>query len=307
MKLVPGRLKQLCNTTIGASILATLILPVLGGLIYGFAWPLPFPADPWGSITIGYLAAFIILGGSLPCYLRARLHVSMIWAAPRFIRGVASSVRSGIPLHEAIERVAKTGIYGVLGKIMSRAIARVKAGMDFDKAMATAAKEAEDPVVDRLTSLLIEAYSAGPKAHDVLDASAEYFTILEEFLLLRDAYTRPYFAIVYLMVGVYLIIVYIVVNVLLAAMTSGELPFQIAIDPQKLAILFYWQSFVSVIAAGLFLGKILYNNARAGFFHAAILILLVTTFFALSVFGPVRLPLGTAPNVTTAVTPTTPA
>ncbi len=296
--MLPGRLQRLCETSIIAGAVLALLLPIVFGVFYGFAWPLPFPADPWGSIIVGSISAAILLVSSIPCYLYARLKNSIIWAAPRFMRAVASSVKSGIPLNEAIERVASTGIYGVLGRIMKRAMARVKAGVDFIEALERAAREANDPVVYRLTSLLSEAYEAGPKAYEVLDASSEYFTTLEEFLMLRDAATRPYFSIIYLMIGVYLLIVYIVINVLLSALTNTNLPIHIAVSPRQLTVLFYWQSFISSIAAGLFLGKVSYNNAKAGFFHAAILIFVVSAFFALSVLGPIKLPLGAPINQT---------
>ncbi len=302
IRLLPRAQRRLCDITIGVAIFAAIFIPVLVAIRTGFLPMMPFPADPWASITAGIAAGIVMLLASLPCYLYARTHIHFIWAAPRFIRGVASSVRSGLPLYQAVEEVARTGIYGTLGRIMLRAVARIKAGMSFEAAMRAAAREAADPVVDRLALLLAEADAAGPKAHQVLDSAAEYFSTLEEFMLLRDATTRPYFAIVYMMVGVYLLIVYIIVNVMLAALSSGQLPFHVAINRGQLAVMFYWQSFVSAIAAGVFLGKITYNNARAGLFHAAILSLIITAFFALVIFGPVRLPLGPGLNIT-ATTP----
>ena len=298
MRLLPRTLRRLCDMTIGFAIFSAIFIPIVTGIRVGFLPMMPFPADPWTSIAAGSIASVIMLLASLPCYLYARMHVSFIWAAPRFIRGVASGVRSGAPLYEAIESVARTGIYGVLGRLLLRAIARVKAGMSFEAAMRTAAREAADPVVDRLTLLLAEANAAGPRAHDVLDASSEYFSTLEEFMLLREANTRPYFAIVYMMIGVYMLIVYIIVNVMLTALSGGQLPFHVTIGREELGVMFYWQSYVSAIAAGVFLGKVTYNNARAGFFHAAILALIVTGFFAAAIFGPVRLPLGPVPNAT---------
>ncbi len=303
MRLLPRTMRRLCDITMGVALFAAIFIPVATAVRVGFLPMMPFPAEPWTSITAGAIASVVMLLASLPCYLYARTHVSFIWAAPRFIRGVASGVRSGVPLYEAIERVAKTGIYGTLGRILLRAIARVKAGMNFEAAMRAAAREAADPVVDRLTLLLAEANAAGPKAHDVLDASSEYFSTLEEFMLLREANTRPYFAIVYMMIGVYMLIVYIIVNVMLTALSSGQLPFHIAINREELAVMFYWQSYVSALAAGVFLGKITYNNARAGLFHAAILALIVTGFFAAAIFGPVRIPLGALPNATSTKTP----
>ncbi len=296
----PRTYKRLCEYSVVGALIA-LFLPIITSIPVGMLPMMPFPADPWVSMTVGTISAIIMLVSSFPCFMYARLHTSIIWAAPRFIRGVASSVKSGLPLYEAIERVARTGIYGVLGKLMLRAVKRVKAGVDFEEAMRMAAREAADPVVDRLAMLLAEANAAGPKAHEVLDASSEYFTTLEEFLLLREANTRPYFAIVYLMIGVYLMIVYIVVVVLLGALASGQLPFQVNVNPRLLGVMFYWQSFVSSVAAGLFLGKVLYNNARAGFFHAAILVLIVTAFFGLTIFGPFKLPLAPA-NITAGTT-----
>ncbi len=296
--MLPGRLRRTCETSVIAGGFLALLLPIVAGVFYGYAWPLPFPADPWGSITVGTISAAILLASSIPCYLYARLRNSIIWAAPRFMRAVASSVKSGIPLHEAIERVASTGIYGVLGRLLKRAVTRIKAGVDFTEALKRAAREADDPVVYRLTSLLSEAYQAGPKAYEVLDAASEYFTTFEEFLMLRDAATRPYFSIIYLMIGVYLLIVYIIVNVMLTALSASNLPIHITLSPKQLAVLFYWQSFVSSIAAGLFLGKVSYNNVKAGFFHAAILIFIVSAFFALSVLGPVKLPIGAPSNQT---------
>ena len=205
---------------------------------------------------------------------------------PILLRDLSESVRSGLSLIRALED-ASTRDYGPISKPLEAAMVRFNLTSDIEGSLRWLGDELIQPAARRMSVILIEAYSTGGRAIEILHVSANLFTRLAEYQNERDAEMRPYTFVVYLGSLVFMAISFIVITQFLVPLTassadplvaqSGLLSNILSINYYK-AILF-WAAVIEALFSGLIAGKIRTGRVSSGLIHSVILLLLTVVFF----------------------------
>ena len=221
---------------------------------------------------------------------------------PRFMRDILESTNSGVILPRALIQASKEG-YGPISNEIGIAMTKFSMGFDFKSSIAEACKKLKHPFMLQVGQIIIEAYSAGGKMHEVLESSVVLFNGIEQYDQQKQTELRPYTQLVYISVVIFLIIAYIIVsqfigplNNLPVAKTSGGLPigngsFSVGlskIPPVYYESIFFLSGVLESIFGGIVVGKIVEASAPAGLRHSlALLTITIIVFNApfIGIFG----------------------
>ncbi|MBE3116625.1 type II secretion system F family protein, partial [Candidatus Bathyarchaeota archaeon] len=142
-------------------------------------------------------------------------------AIPRLLRDISEAVRSGMTLTKAVEEASSKGI-GPLSKELEHAMVVFVLGGSWDEAVMSLTKRVKSPTVSRFATILVEANQAGGKMNEVLDVSIELFSSLDEYKEEQYNNTRPYLFTIYLALGIFLIISYVMLYQFLAPLSVSQ-------------------------------------------------------------------------------------
>ncbi len=209
---------------------------------------------------------------------------------PKFLREVAEAGRSGLTLTRAIE-VSSQRKYGPLTKELQKVVAQLSWGVSLEHAMESFSERVDTLLGKRTAHLIIEVSRSGGDVQEVLESINKHIGDLQSIERERKSSLRPYVAIVYIAVGIFLFTDILLVNTFFKEVTrlqevqktvvSGAL-LQSAIDvPQLIRVLFH-TSIVQAFFGGLVAGKMGESSSGAGMKHA--LILMIVSFLAFFFF-----------------------
>jgi flagellar protein FlaJ len=205
---------------------------------------------------------------------------------PRILLDITETVRSGVPLMEALQD-ASTRDYSPVSEKLSSAMKRFNFTSDFKGALNWLSSILIRPVVKSMNILLLEAYQMGGQAISVLDTSVDLFTKIEEYREQRQSRMRPYVLIVYAGSIIFLIISYVIFTKFIVPI------YNISLDPSLMntgvffgledihyykSILF-WAATIQAIFSGLVAGKIGSGRLSGGLIHVVFLLVTTIIFF----------------------------
>lgn len=209
---------------------------------------------------------------------------------PRLLRDITEAVRSGMTLPKALEEASQRN-YGPVSKELEHAISIFSFGASFEGSLISFARRLRRPGALRFSTTLIEAHQTGGRLIEVLNASVNLSSSLEEFKDEQYTNMRPYMMTMYLTTMIFLTMAYIILHQFLGPLSaaagstsmhsSGLL--EGVLDINYYTSLLFWASVLESVFAGLILGKIVDRTLSAGLRHSVILAVATLVFFNISV------------------------
>ncbi len=205
---------------------------------------------------------------------------------PRLLRDISEAVRSGMTLPKALEEASKRD-YGPLSKEIEHVSAMFILGASWEEALLSFAQRVKRPTTLRLATILIEANQTGGRTMDVLDASVDLFSSLDEHKEEQNSNMRPYMATIYMATIIFLIIAYVVLHQFLVPLQAATASTGVSetglltnlLDINYYASILFWACIIESIFNGVIAGKIGDGALSAGLRHSVILILVTVIVF----------------------------
>lgn len=266
------------------SIIIAIASFIIGGLLVGFQ-PLPLGYISILSLSIGVFPYSIVV------YLKERKAKAMEDYFPQFLKDISEAKRAGMTIPKAIELSAETD-YGPLTNDVRTVRNQLSWGVPFPEAIKLFSKRVTySTYIKRGLAILLEAYYAGGKIADTMEAVGESTRVLKEVEKERESMLQQQLIIVYLIHFIFIGILVALYRILIPLLTfqggggatlissfgAGESP---PLDFYKL--LFFLTMTIQSISNGLVAGVTKEGSLSSGIKHAGIMItaaLFVYTFF----------------------------
>jgi flagellar protein FlaJ len=205
---------------------------------------------------------------------------------PRLLRDITEAVRSGITLPKALEEASQRN-YGPVSKELEHAISMFSFGASFEDSLMSFARRLKRPGAMRFSTTLIEAHQTGGRLIEVLSASVDLSSRLEEYKEEQYTNMRPYVMTMYMTTIIFLTMAYVMLHQFLgplsatASNTSMQNSGLLAgvLDINYYTSLLFWASILESVFAGLILGKVVDRGLSAGLRHSVILVVVTIAFF----------------------------
>ena len=205
---------------------------------------------------------------------------------PRLLRDVTEAVRSGVTLPRALEEASQRD-YGPISKELERAVSKFIMGASWEESLMSLAKWLRRPTALRLSTILIEVHQTGGRIIEVLEASVNLFSSLDEYREEQFNNMRPYIATVYMAVVIFLIISHVVLHQFLAPLYQISAGVNVQetsllsniLDANYYTSILFWASSIESVFGGLIAGKIGEKTLSAGLLHSVILLVITLVFF----------------------------
>ena len=195
-------------------------------------------------------------------------------ALPEFLRDLATSSRTGMPLQVALEHSSKR-MYGPLTTELKTMVAHMSWGMNFNEALMEFSRKIDLPVVKKASVLILEAGRHGGDLSDIFDSTAKYVDNVNGWTAKRRMQTLPYVAIFYFSVFIFLFIIIIISNMIflpISQMNAGGIALiKPVLAPLEARRIFMHTALLESLFGGLLAGKINEDSFLGGLKHAAVL------------------------------------
>ncbi len=272
----------------GAMGLAVILIPILLGLY--------MPAQPYFIPLSQKVNNILVLGSLIALGFPAIVEFSNYnWGRqvdkniPRLLRDITEAVRSGMTLPRALEEASQRN-YGPMSKELEHAISMFVFGASFEDSLMSFARRLRRPGALRFSTTLIEAHQTGGKLIEVLNASVDLSSSLEEYKDEQYTSMKPYMMTMYMTTIIFLTMAYVILHQFLVPLSAaaGNSSMQNSgfvsgvLDINYYNSLLFWASVLESIFAGLILGKIVDRALSAGLRHSVILTVATLVFFNVS-------------------------
>jgi len=262
MKITKRNLKRIGI----ASCVAAATLLVVSALFYG------------SSPDFDYLLVAVFTVGVGPASFASIIHNR--WknkiekAMPEFLRDLATSIRTGVPIHAALEHTSKR-MYGPLTNELKMLVAQMSWGMNFEEALTELSKRVDLPLVKKATVLILEAGRHGGDLSEIFESTAHYIDNVNAWNLRRKMQTMPYVAIFYFSVALFLFIIILISRMIFVPISqlakSGVPLLRPVLTSAQARRVFLHTSLLESFFGGILAGKINEDSFLGGLKHAMIL------------------------------------
>jgi len=269
----------------GSVGLSIMLIPVLSGLyIPQGPYLIPLSQKVNNTMAFGLVIAFIF--PAIVEFNNYRWGRQVDRNVPRLLRDVTEAVRSGVTLPRALEEASQRD-YGPLSKEFEHGISMFILGAGWEDSLMSLAQRLRRPSALRLSTILIEAHQTGGKMIDVLDASVDLFSSLDEYREEQYSNMRPYMMTIYMATIIFLIIAYVVLHQFLTPLYAASAGATVkesgllagVLDINYYTSILFWASIIESIFGGLIAGKIGDRTLSAGLRHSVILTVITLIFF----------------------------
>ena len=275
---------------IWASIALGGVSGVIGIIMYfGAIKPISI-AGNFAIESMDMLVAAILMGmGPYGFYHNMQVKRTSMMEAhfPDFLRDLAESKRAGMTLTQALLTTAK-GKYGGLTDEIRKMAAQITWGVPFVDALHRFGERARTPLIQRSTSLIIEANNAGGNVVDTLEAAANDAREIKQIKVERRQSMSIYVIIIYLAFLVFLAIIEILYTQFIpeihkavsgvAGASVGGMTF-VPFDVGVYKTLFFHSALIQGIGGGLVAGVMEEGKAAAGLRHVFIMVIIAYAAF----------------------------
>jgi flagellar protein FlaJ len=269
-----------------ASIFAIVVafLLILESGSYSPKEPYIIPLDSSINTLLGFSVLLGLISPSIMEYMNIKWKRQIEGNIPIFMRDLTEYVRSGITLSRGIREVSKRN-YGPLTRELIDVVNRIELGETLESSMTRLAARIKLPQVTRMSTILVEANRSGGRIVEVLQASSELFSELENYKRKRYTQMKPYSLLVYMAVLTFLMVSYVVLSQFLGPLYASS-----ASDPSSIFLgglldlryyrsMLFWASLIESIFGGLLAGKLSEGSFLAGTRHSVILLSVTLIFF----------------------------
>jgi flagellar protein FlaJ len=195
-------------------------------------------------------------------------------ATPEFLRDLATSFKTGMPLYTALEHATKRD-YGPLTAELKLMVSQMSWGMNFNDALRKFSKNIDLTLIKKATILILEAGRHGGDLSNIFDSTAKYVDNVNAWNNRRRTQTLPYVAIFYFSVIIFLFIIIIVTSMIFIPMSeiaeAGSAFITPILSPSIARRVFLHTALLEALFGGLLAGKINEDSFLGGLKHAAIL------------------------------------
>ncbi len=272
-------------------IISIIIAVALFGIV---SWRSNFKPLIMGYVGIVSLM-IIIFPYSIAIYLKVNKARKMEESFPRFLRDIAEAKRAGMTIPKAIELSAETD-YGPLTKEIKQLRNQLSWGVPFPEAMKMLAERIKySTYIRRGLAILLEAYYAGGKIADTMEAVSESTRELKEVEKQRESILQQQLLIIYLIhfifIGILVALYRILIPLLsfqgtgdtslISSFGGGESP---GVEFYKL--LFFLTMTIQSISNGLVAGVTKEGHITAGIKHAGIMLVISLLTYIAFIFPP---------------------
>jgi flagellar protein FlaJ len=250
------------------------IISSIAGLIFIVASIIAYLTDPVLDymIVIGFTIAVTPPG--IASVVHSRWKGKIEKSMPEFLRDLATSHQTGMPLQVALEHASKRN-YGPLTAELKIMVAHMSWGMNFEEALEEFSQRIDLPVVEKATVLILEAARHGGNLSDIFNSTAKYVDNVNAWTDRRRMQTLPYVAIFYFSVVIFLFIIIIISNMIFLPMSqanvSGVPIMQPVLAPLEARRVFLHAALLESLFGGLLAGKINEDSFQGGLKHTAVL------------------------------------
>ena len=251
----------------------TIISSVAGLAIFFAALPFYFT-----SADLDYILVFAFTIAVLPPGIASVIHNR--WqnkiekATPEFLRDIATSFRTGMPLYTALEHAAKRD-YGPLSIELKLLVSQMSWGLNFNEALIAFSKRIDLPLMYKATTLILEAGRHGGDLSNIFDSTAKYVDNVNAWTNKRRTQTLPYVAIFYFSVVIFLFIIILISNMIFVPMSElsagGAGLINPILTPETARRVFLHTALLEAFFGGILAGRIHENSFLGGLKHAAVL------------------------------------
>ena len=206
-------------------------------------------------------------------------------ATPDFLRDLATSFKTGMPLYTALEHAAKRD-YGPLTTELKLMVSQMSWGMNFNEALMEFSKRIDLPLIKKAAVLILEAGRHGGDLSDIFESTAKYVDNVNSWTNKRKMQTLPYVAIFYFSVVIFLFIIIIISNMIFIPMsdiaTAGSGLITPILTSEMARRVFLHTALLEAFFGGILAGRIHEDSFLGGLKHAAVLA--VTSGLAFYIF-----------------------
>lgn len=269
----------------GSVGLAVMLVPIISGLyVPQNPYLVPLSQQINNAMAFGLMIAFA--PPSMVEFSNYRRGKQVDRNLPRLLRDITEAVRSGLALPRAVEEASQRD-YGPVSKELERAVSMFILGASWEESLMSLAQHLRRPSALRLSTILIEAHQTGGRIIEVLKASVNLFSSLEEYREEQFSNMRPYVVTVYMAAIIFLAISHVILYQFLSPLYQASTG--AALDEPGLLTgvlninyytsILFWASIIESIFGGLIAGKMGHKSLSAGLLHSVILLVVTLTFF----------------------------
>jgi flagellar protein FlaJ len=236
-----------------------------------------------GYFTVGVSAALddfvffslltIISPIALLNYIDYRWRKAVDEHLPDLFRSIVQAQEIGMTLPNALEEAAKRD-YGPLTPELKKMTTQISWGSSFEEALLAFGRRVGTVLTQRTVPMIIEASRSGGRVEKVFDPMGKFIqtTILLEKE--RKTQTRPYIAIIYVALFVFLFTIVILFKTFFTEVGGMALFSTPTVSPMDLQRTFLHLTLVQGFFGGLVAGKMGEGSISAGLKHSLVMMLL---------------------------------
>jgi flagellar protein FlaJ len=237
----------------------------------------------FGYFTVGFNKAlddfmfFGFLASTSPIailsYVDYRWRKAIDEHLPDLFRSIVQAQEVGMTLPNALEDAAKRE-YGPLTSELRKMTVQISWGSSFEEALLAFGRRVGTVLTQRTVPMIIEASRSGGRVEKVFDPMGKFVqtTILLEKE--RKMQTRPYVAIIYVALFVFLFTIVLVFKTFFTSVEGVPLLSTPTIAPAELQRTFFHLTLIQGFFGGLVAGKMGEGSMSAGLKHSLIMMLL---------------------------------
>jgi flagellar protein FlaJ len=250
--------------------LAVSVVTAFGIILFGY-FTVGFSAALDDFVFFGLLATISPI--AILNYVDYRWRKAIDEHLPDLFRSMAQAQEVGMTLPNALEDAAKRD-YGPLTSELRKMTVQISWGSSFEEALLAFGRRVGTVLTQRTVPMIIEASRSGGRVEKVFDPMGKFIqtTILLEKE--RKTQTRPYIAIIYVALFVFLFTIVLLFKTFFANVEGMPLFEMTTMVPTDLQRIFLHLTLIQGFFGGLVAGKMGEGSISAGLKHSLIMMLL---------------------------------
>jgi flagellar protein FlaJ len=262
MPKIESRIKKI---VVAVSVLVAVAIVVFGYFTVGFSEALD------DFVFFALLA--VISPTALLNYVDYRWRKAVDEHLPDLFRSIVQAQEIGMTLPKALEEATKRD-YGPLTPELKKMTVQISWGASFEEALLAFGRRVGTVLTQRTVPMIIEASRSGGRVEKVFDPMGKFVqtTILLEKE--RRTQTRPYIAIIYVALFVFLFTIVILFKTFFTNVEGTALLSIPTSSPADLKRIFLHLTLVQGFFSGLVAGKMGEGSVSAGLKHSLVMMLL---------------------------------
>jgi len=258
---------------VGVSAAVAVIVIVLGLLTVG--------ATAILDDFVFFALVIALLPFAIINYMDYRWRKAIDEHLPDLFRSIVQAQETGLTLPKALEEAAKRE-YGPLTSELKMMTVQISWGAKFEEALMSFAKRVGTVLTQRTVPMIIEASRSGGRVEKVFDPMGKF---IQSTLLLekeRKTQTRPYIAIIYIALFVFLFTILMLFKTFFTNMENVPILITAVNSSAGLERTFLHLTLAQSFFGGLVAGKMGEGSVYAGLKHS--LVMMIVSYAALRVF-----------------------